>query len=139
MERKFLRNNKPYPKSLDGGDQHLTEGGGPSLGAQERVRAYQYPTSLFGYRDVTISDNKVTSPVVSKALWAGGSTGTQQEKGRNGPLELCRTISGNVNGKKGNAPETHGIRTPRPGTPIGNGEGAGVSLMMMMAVVLIRH
>ncbi|KAF3559352.1 hypothetical protein F2Q69_00012565 [Brassica cretica] len=149
MERKFLRNNKPYPKSLDGGDQHLTEGGGPSLGAQERVRAYQDPTSLFGYRDVTISDSKVTSPVVSKTLWlrieapvrlshaeswregavihckgyrlhprepdaectrAGGSTGTQQEKGRNGPLELCRTISGNVNGKKGNAPETHGIR-----------------------------
>ncbi|KAF3609797.1 hypothetical protein DY000_02048114 [Brassica cretica] len=41
---------------------------------------------------------------------AGGSTGTQQEKGRNGPLELCRTISGNVNGKKGNAPETHETR-----------------------------
>ncbi|WZY94930.1 hypothetical protein YC2023_067259 [Brassica napus] len=32
----------------------------------------------------------------------------QQEKGRNGPLELCRTISGNVDGKEGNAPETHG-------------------------------
>uniref|UniRef100_M4DFA5 Uncharacterized protein n=1 Tax=Brassica campestris TaxID=3711 RepID=M4DFA5_BRACM len=41
---------------------------------------------------------------------AGGSTGTQQEKGRVGPLELCRTISGNVRGKKGNAPETHGTR-----------------------------
>ncbi|KAF3505711.1 hypothetical protein F2Q69_00004421 [Brassica cretica] len=41
---------------------------------------------------------------------AGGCTGTQQEKGRNGLLELCRTISGNVNGKKGNAPETHGTR-----------------------------
>uniref|UniRef100_M4D101 Uncharacterized protein n=1 Tax=Brassica campestris TaxID=3711 RepID=M4D101_BRACM len=41
---------------------------------------------------------------------AGGSTGTQQEKGRVGPLELCRTISGNVDGKKGNAPETHGTR-----------------------------
>ncbi|KAF3512437.1 hypothetical protein F2Q69_00003480 [Brassica cretica] len=41
---------------------------------------------------------------------AGGSTGMQQEKGRVGPLELCRTISGNVNGKKGNAPETHGTR-----------------------------
>ncbi|WZZ59816.1 hypothetical protein YC2023_059923 [Brassica napus] len=41
---------------------------------------------------------------------AGGSTGTQQEKGRVGPLDLCRTISGNVNGKKGNAPETHGTR-----------------------------
>ncbi|WZZ60442.1 hypothetical protein YC2023_060549 [Brassica napus] len=41
---------------------------------------------------------------------AGGSTGTQQEKGRVGPLELCRTISGKVNGKRGNAPEIHGIR-----------------------------
>ncbi|KAL0805830.1 hypothetical protein Bca101_098321 [Brassica carinata] len=41
---------------------------------------------------------------------AGGSTGMQQEKGRVGPLELCRTISGNDNGKKGNAPGTHGTR-----------------------------
>ncbi|WZY92164.1 hypothetical protein YC2023_064493 [Brassica napus] len=50
---------------------------------------------------------------------AGGSTGTQQEKGRVGPLELLtsrfsfrieRTIGGNVDGKKGNAPETHGTR-----------------------------
>ncbi|KAG5410958.1 hypothetical protein IGI04_007277 [Brassica rapa subsp. trilocularis] len=52
---------------------------------------------------------------------AGGSTGTQQEKGRVGPLELYsyefgvvtsrlsfrieQTISGSVDGKKGNAPE----------------------------------
>ncbi|WZZ42049.1 hypothetical protein YC2023_038308 [Brassica napus] len=41
---------------------------------------------------------------------AGGSTGMQQEKGRVGPLELCRTISGNDSGKKGNAPGTHGTR-----------------------------
>ncbi|KAF3601359.1 hypothetical protein F2Q69_00035568 [Brassica cretica] len=39
---------------------------------------------------------------------AGDSTGTQQEKGWNGSLELCRTISGNVDGNEGNTPETHG-------------------------------
>ncbi|KAF3531483.1 hypothetical protein DY000_02040153 [Brassica cretica] len=39
---------------------------------------------------------------------AGDSTGTQQEKGWNGSLELCRTISGSVDGNEGNAPETHG-------------------------------
>ncbi|WZZ00411.1 LOW QUALITY PROTEIN: hypothetical protein YC2023_072739 [Brassica napus] len=73
---------------------------------------------------------------------AGGSTGTHQEKGRVGPLELCRTISGSVDGKKRNTPETHGTRNgthgdvgktcvssiPRPGTPVENGEGAGVSI-----------
>uniref|UniRef100_M4CT33 E3 ubiquitin-protein ligase RMA n=1 Tax=Brassica campestris TaxID=3711 RepID=M4CT33_BRACM len=31
-------------------------------------------------------------------------------KGRVGPLELCRTINGNADGKEGNAPETHGTR-----------------------------
>ncbi|KAF3485214.1 hypothetical protein F2Q69_00054579 [Brassica cretica] len=48
----------------DGGDQRW----GTKLGDQERVRAYQDPTCLFGYRDVTISDNKVTSPVFSETL-----------------------------------------------------------------------
>ncbi|KAF3584635.1 hypothetical protein F2Q69_00028766 [Brassica cretica] len=39
---------------------------------------------------------------------AGSCIGTQQEKGWDRPLELCRTLSGSVDGNKGNTPETRG-------------------------------
>ncbi|WZZ49149.1 hypothetical protein YC2023_049256 [Brassica napus] len=50
---------------------------------------------------------------------AGGSTGTQQEKGR----------------KRDTRSESRHVcpKTPRPETPVGNGEGAGVSLLELNA------
>ncbi|KAG5397574.1 hypothetical protein IGI04_019388 [Brassica rapa subsp. trilocularis] len=47
------------------------------------------------------------APVVEHTR-IGSSIGTQQKKGWDEPLELCRTLSGSVDGNKENAPETRG-------------------------------